>query len=336
MTIDLKTASVKPLRRTFDHLAEKLGPDKNPTRYQEATWGLQPATNFHYRPTWDPTRELYDRERTAIVMDDFDDLVDPRQYYYGTWTIQRGKQQDSQEKNFDLVEKHELLNGLDTNWKRRILALLIPLRHVAWGANTNNSFIAAYGYGAPVTSACTMHMMDHLGIAQYITRTGLLLGNNDPEVLDIAKEAWMNEPQWQGLRELVELTMVTDDWFELFVVQNYLLDSYVHDLVFERFQAAAIEQGGVTILPMLTEFINEWRRESSRWVDAVLKRAAAESTENMAQLNVWIETWHPRVRDAMRPVAELAFPTQAARELSALGEAVSTRSAKLGLHGEAL
>ena len=52
-------------------------------------------------------------ERTAIVMEDFDDLVDPRQYYYGTWTIQRGKQQESQEKNFDFVESRGLLDGVD-------------------------------------------------------------------------------------------------------------------------------------------------------------------------------------------------------------------------------
>ena len=119
MSIDLKTASVTPIRRTFDHLADKLGPDKNPTRYQEANWGLQPQLNFHYKPTWDPTRDLYDPARTAIVMADFDDLIDPRQYYYGTWTIQRGKQQDSQEKNFDFVESRGLLSGLDEAWKEK-------------------------------------------------------------------------------------------------------------------------------------------------------------------------------------------------------------------------
>ena len=74
MSIDLKTANIEPIRRTFDHLAEKLGPDKNPTRYQEATFGLQPQVNLHYRPTWDPENLLYDPKRTAIVMEDFDDL----------------------------------------------------------------------------------------------------------------------------------------------------------------------------------------------------------------------------------------------------------------------
>ena len=202
MSIDLKTASVEPLRRTFDHIAAKIGDKKAPTRYQEAVWGLQPQVNFHYRPTWDVEHELYDPRRTAIVMADFDDLVDPRQYYYGTWTIQRGKQQDSQEKNFDFVESRNLLDTLDDGVRERIRKLVIPMRHVAWGANTNNSYIGAYGFGAPITSACSMHMMDHLGIAQYISRIGLLLAHNEPTVLDEAKQAWLEDPMWQPMRAL--------------------------------------------------------------------------------------------------------------------------------------
>lgn len=330
MTIDLKTQSIEPIRRTFDHLADKLGPNKNPTRYQEATWGLQPALNFHYRPTWDPEHELYDRERTAIVMNDFDDLVDPRQYYYGTWTIQRGKQQDSQEKNFEMVEKHDLLDGLDETWKTRVKDLVIPLRHVAWAANTNNSFIAAYGFGAPVTSACAMHMMDHLGIAQYITRIGLIMEDNAPRALDVAKAAWMNDSLWQPLRRLVEDAMVTEDWFELFVLQNFLIDGIVHPLVFDRFETDVIAHGGAA-LPMLTEFINEWQRESSRWVDAVLKVAAAESDANKRLLAGWITTWLPRTQGAVQPLAAYAFGDESAPIVDTIVAALMARAGKAGL-----
>ena len=191
MSIDLKTANIEPIRRTFDHLAEKLGPDKNPTRYQEATFGLQPQVNLHYRPTWDPENLLYDPKRTAIVMEDFDDLVDPRQYYYGTWTIQRGKQQETQEKNFSFVESKGLAAMTPDAIRTQITEFVLPLRHVAWGANTNNNYIAAYGFGAPITSGATMHMMDQLGIAQYITRIGLVVNDNEPSILDDAKKLWM-------------------------------------------------------------------------------------------------------------------------------------------------
>lgn len=334
MSIDLKTTHVEPLRRTFDHIADKLGGDKPATRYQEAVWGLQPNVNFHYRPTWDQGHALYDPRRTAVVMKDFDDLVDPRQYYYGTWTIQRGRQQDSQERNFDFVEKRGLLAALTPQWRERITRFVLPMRHVAWAANTNNSYICAYGHGGPLTSAAGMHMMDELGVAQYLSRAGLMLGDNDPTLLDVAKAAWMSDVMWQPLRRVVENSMVTRDWFELFVAQNLVIDGLVHPLVFERFDARLVQQGGA-VFSMLSEFMVDWYAESSRWVDAVLKTAAAEAADNRALLQGWTARWLGDVTQALLPLADYAFDGDGAAELAALDSALRARVARLGFTLEA-
>lgn len=330
MSIDLKTASVAPLRRTFDHLAARLGPDKSPTRYQESVWGLQPALNFHYRPTWQPEFELYDPRRTAIVMQDFDDLVDPRQYYYGTWTVQRGRQQDAQERNFEAVEKRRLLDGVAPEWRRRIAEVVVPVRHVAWAANNNNSYIAAYGFGAPLTSAASMHMMDQLGVAQYVTRIGLLLADNDPLALDRAKQAWLDAPHWQPLRALVEESMVTQDWFELFLLQNFLIDGALQPLVFEHFARVVVAHGGA-VFPLLTEFMVDWFAESSRWVDAVLASAAGASPANAARLSGWLTAWLPRVQGALLPLAEVAFNSHGEARIDEVLAVLAQRAGAAGL-----
>jgi len=330
VSIDLKTTSIEPLRRTFDHIADKLGGDKPATRYQEAVWGLQPAVNFHYRPTWDQRYALYDPSRTAIVMRDFDDLIDPRQYYYGTWTMQRGRQQDSQERNFEFVEKRGLLAMLDATWREKITRFVLPMRHVAWAANTNNASICAYGYGAPVTSAASMHMMDQLGVAQYLSRAGLILGDNDPILLDVAKAAWMTDVMWQPMRKLVETSMVTRDWFELFVLQNLVIDGMVHPLVFERFDARIIKHGGA-VFSMLSEFMVDWYAESSRWVDAVVKTAAAESPANRAVLEAWLARWLPEASAALTPLADYAFDGEGAAVIAELAQALRARIARLDL-----
>jgi len=329
MAIEIKTTSIDPVRKTFDHIVEKIGPDKAPSRYQEAVWGLQPVVNQHYRPTWQPEKQLYDPSRTVIDMEDFDDLVDPRQYYYGTWTIQRGKQQDSQEKNFNFVESRDLLSGLDAAWKDKIQRLVIPLRHVAWGANTNNSYIAAYGFGAPVTSAAAMYAMDHLGLAQYVTRIGLILADNSPRVLDDAKSLWMDDPIWQPMRELVEKAMVTKDWFELLLLQNLLIDGAVHPLIFNKFDHAVVQHGGAAF-SMMNEFAVEWFAESSRWVDAVLKRAAQESNANKMAFESWLTQWTPQVESAVSPLAQAAFGQDRESVLAEVHDIQSTRIGKLG------
>lgn len=330
MSIDLKTTSVEPLRRTFDHIAEKIGPDKAATRYQEGVWGIQPFENQHYRPTWEPDKLIYDPSRTAIVMNDFDDLIDPRQYYYGNWTIQRGKQQDSQEKNFNFVESRGLLAGLDARWRDKIARLVVPLRHVAWGANTNNNYIAAYGFGGPVTSAASLHMMDQLGIAQYITRIGLILAENDPGALDTAKALWMDDDVWQPMRALIEEGMVTKDWFELHVLQNFLLDGSLHPLVFDKFDAEVAQHGGAAF-SMLNEFMIEWFAESSRWVDAVIKIAAKESDANKQLIEGWTAKWTPRVQGALKPLADIAFDGGGTAVIDEVMDRLMARAAKAGL-----
>ena len=330
MSIDLRTTHVEPLRRNFDHIAARIGQEKPATRYQEAVWGLQPTLNFHYRPTWDQAHALYDPTRTAIVMRDFDDLVDPRQYYYGTWTLQRARQQESQEKNFEFVEKRGLLATLAEPWRTRIIELVLPMRHVAWAANTNNAFICAYGFGAPLTSAAAMHMMDALGVAQYLSRAGLLLGDNEPHLLDQAKQAWMVAPMWQDLRAAVELAMVTQDWFELFVAQNLVIDGLLYPLVFEQFDRRLAQAGG-TAFSMLCEYTVDWYAESSRWVDAMVKLTAAESVENAARLRHWAEAWRLRMVAALAPLADYAFEHDGESVLADLDHALTARCARLGL-----
>ena len=330
MSIEIKTASVEPLRQTFDHLKEMLGEGKQPTRYQEGVHGFQPEVNFHYRPTWDPEFEMYDPRRTALVMESFEKLIDPRQYYYGTYTIQRARQQDSQEANFSFVEKRDLFATVPAEALEKIKKLVLPLRHAEWGANTNNCYIAAYGFGAPITSAATFQMTDHLGNAQYITRIGLALANNDTAVLDNAKEDWLNDPMWQPLRQLIEDAMVVKDWFELHVLQNFLLDGAIHVLVFDHFDRAIATQGG-TAFAMLTEFTVDWFAEAKRWTDATIKVAGGESDANKALLQKWLGEWTPRVRAAVTPLAEYAFADAAEATLDSVFAELDTRAAKIGI-----
>ena len=330
MSVEIKTASIQAKRITTDVIADKLGEGKTPTRYQEAVYGHQPEHVFHYRPTWDPEYELYDARRTAIVLKDFDDLLDPRQYYYGTYVIQRSKQREAQEKNFSVVEKRGLFDDIDAELKNQIALAIIPFRHAEWGANNNNHFIAGYGFGTPITSAACYQGMDRLGNAQYITRIGLILGENDPALLDQAKEQWLNDPMWQGLRKIIEDSFVTKDWFELHLLQNYLVDGFFHPLLFQYFENDVVKKSGAAFA-MLTEFFIDWFTESKRWTDSTIKVAAGESAENKALLESWMNRWQPQVSAAAKLVADFAFADRSDDVMQQIQSELDARSKKIGL-----
>ena len=329
MQIDLKTVNITPLRQTFANVADRIGGDKVASRYQEATLGLQPDANFHYRPTWDSAYEIFDPARTAIRMKDWYAFRDPRQFFYQNWTTTRARQQDAMESNFDFVESRGLAGTLPAELRKSALELLLPLRHVAWGANMNNFSICAYGYGTAITAPASFQAMDQLGIAQYLTRLGLLLA--DVESLTSAKDAWMNAPQWQGLRHYVEDSFVLKDWFELFVVQNLVLDGLLFPLVYGRIVDDHLAMQNGSAVAMLTAFMTEWYEETSKWVDAQIKTAAKESAENKALLSQWTRAWRDRAAPAVSAITKAVLGDKAGAAIDETVTQFNARAAALGL-----
>lgn len=329
MTPDLKTVDIQPLRHTYAHVAQHIGGDKSASRYQEATMGAQPETNFHYRPTWDPAHELFDASRSAVRMRDWYVLRDPRQFYYATWTITRARQQDAMEANFDFVQSRGMVDMIPQALCEQALKVLVPLRHAAWGANMNNSQICALGWGTAFTAPAMFQAMDNLGVAQLLTRLALALGG--PDELDAAKAAWMDAPAWQPLRRYVEDTLVVKDPVELFVAQNAALDGLLYPLVYGSFVDDRVALSGGSAVAMLTSFMPEWHDESARWIDAVLKAMAAESDDNRAHLRQWLRDWEPQAATALQPLAELALGAGGADALDDARLQLRARLAKAGL-----
>lgn len=330
MQVDIKTTSVTQLRHTFSNVARRLGGDKPASRYQEATFDLQPEANFHYRPLWDPRHELYDKSRTRIVMRDWYAFTDPRQYYYGTYTIARSRQQETMEKNTAFVEKRSLLRNLPPEAHASLIQGLLPLRHVEWGANMNNCQITALGWGTAITQATMYHTMDRLGIAQYLSRIGLLLDGNSGESLEQAKRIWTEDADWQELRRYVENSLVIEDWFELFVAQNFVLDGLLYPLMYQHFDARFGTEHGPA-LSMLLSFMSGWFDETRRWVDATLKIAASESEQNAALLGEWVARSTRDAAGALKALAPRVLGDDGSATLETLLTELRARAEKIGV-----
>lgn len=330
MSIDIKTLKVEPKRQTFAHVARRLGADKPASRYEEGTYDLQATDHFHYKPLWDVDHWTYDERRTAVKMADWYVLRDPRQYYYATYNIARANMYQATERNFDFVEKKNMLALMSQDWRGKVEQYLIPLRHVAWGANMNASNICTLGYGTAVTAPAIFTAGDQLAIAQVISRIGMLFDGGSGVSLDKGKALWMTAAEWQGVRRLVEDTLVIQDWFELFVAQNLVIDGLQYPLVYGAFDAEGNRQGA-TGVSMLTEFMSDWFTEHSRWVDAVIKLAAAESEANKALISGWFKTYAARAVDAFAPLAETVLGAGAADAVATARATLEGRARGLGL-----
>jgi phenol hydroxylase P1 protein len=241
----------------------------------------------------------------------------------------RARQQDAIESSYDFVQSRGLVAKMSDAVRSKACEVLMPLRHVAWGGNMNNSSMAAYGYGTPFTAPAMFHAMDQLGAAQFITRLGLAL--DGPAILEAGKNDWLNAPCWQPLRHYVEDTLVLQDPFELFIAQNLALDGQLYPLIYGNFVDEHIALQGGTAVSMLTAFMPEWHTESARWIDAVVKVAATESDANRQLISGWFSTWADRAQAALNPVAELALGGNGVVALQEARDALDLRCKKAGL-----
>ena len=330
MTLEIKTATIEPVRHTYAHIARRFG-DKPATRYQEATYDAQATVNFHYRPLWMPDKELNDAGHTAIQMADWYALKDPRQFYYGAYVQNRARMQEGAEHNFAFFTKRDCAAHLGDEARQKIIFGLLPLRHVEQTANLNHMSGAAYGYGTAITQACLYAGTDRLGMAQYLSRIGLLLDDNSGSSLVEAKQLWMTDAAWQPLRALCEKMLVTPDWFELLLVQTLLVDSHIGQLFYRHLdQWLSANQG--RDVAMLTEFMQDCLQDVGNWSDSVIKQAAVESDANRAHLQQWLTQWQPQVAAAFAPLAQALLGVAAGQAaMEAAASQIKQRQTKLGL-----
>lgn len=327
MTLEIKTSNLEPIRSTYAYIERRFG-NKPATRYQEVSFDVQGAANFHYRPLWKPDKTLNDSTHTALQMQDWYAFKDPRQFYYGAYVQHRARLQDIAESNYAFFEKRGLADNLTDEIKAKIITCLLPLRYVEQTANLHMMSGSAYGYGTVITQACIFAAMDRLGMAQYLSRIGLLLDNNTGESLQQAKQAWMNDASWQPLRRLCEESLIEQDWFKLFTLQNLLIDSMLQALVYGEFDQYLVDNGGRDVA-MLTEFMQDCLADLRKWSDTVFKTAVAESEHNKTLLEQWIQKLLPQVQNALSTWSETALSHSA---IDAGLSLIAERCKKAGLN----
>jgi phenol hydroxylase P1 protein len=330
VNIEIKGINLVPRRQTFAHVARRFGEDRAASRYEEATYDVQATANFHYRPLYQPEFEIFDPRRTKITMSDWYKFKDPRQYYYATYNMARAAQYQVADRNFAIVEERGMIDGIAPAWRAKLAGYLIPLRHYEWGANMNAQLVTDWGYGTQITSAAAFSGADRLGLAQFISRIGLLLDGGSGDSLAQGRTQWLEEPHWQGVRKPVEDSFVVTDWFETFIAQNLALDGVMHPLVFEKFDRAGMAEGAAGI-SMLTAFARDWFADHSRWVDAVIKTAADESADNAKLLSAWAGSWVKRAEAAALPLAKYVLGDAGYGDVEVVVGELRRRGRTLGL-----
>ena len=111
------------------------------------------------------------------------------------------------------------------------------------------------------------------------------------------RKHWEEAEAWQGVRELMEKTMVTYDWAEGLFALNVVTSRVVDEMLRQLARAASSQ--GDTLTAMLCDAQLRDSERSQRWTAEWIKKAL-EHEPNAAVLQQWREKWNPLAERAIQ------------------------------------
>ncbi|WP_068399854.1 phenol 2-monooxygenase [Kribbia dieselivorans] len=326
MQYELKTQVIEPQRHTFTHVAKRFG-DKPASRYLEGSIDVQPTEHFHYRPTWDPTKEIYDESFSVFRLADPYSYLDPRQYYYAPYVTARSGHHDAFGTSLEYIENRGLLGRLPDGWSAVLGELVVPLRHLESAGQLILCGMARFGYGATITQAAAYSAFDRVGNAQMISRVGIALGGGTTETLTAAKDHWMGDESLQGLRRLAEETIVEADW-GVALIQLDALDQLVYDLLWSHLDDAAVT-GGAPAYSLIAQHMTNWYTDNRTWIDALYAAWRADPELGAHNADLLAEHGRNAVDTALAALTPFAQRLDARLDAGALERVAATAAASL-------
>jgi propane 2-monooxygenase small subunit len=272
------------------------------TVYEDVTVDIQPDPERHLLQGWvygfaDGTGG-YPHEWTALKSSNWHAFLDPNEEWEQTIYRNNANVVRQISSNLANAKAARAFEGWNSGWIKTVQ------RHVSAWAHVEHG-IGMHVYLPAQRDAPTNMINNALAVASaHKLRFGqdIILYNLDltDEVEgfdgDAHKDAWNNDPIWQGVRQNVEKLTGIRDWAEAFFATAIVFEPLVGELFRSEFvmQVAALQGDFVT--PTLMGAGESDTARDLRVARRLFGMLASDEThgdENRATMRKWLETWTP-------------------------------------------
>lgn len=257
-------------------------------RHRDQAYELSPAPDLAMNDWY--RKHVFD---SPLQHDDWEEFRDPDALIYRVYT----RNQDSQEEYIDgLLNEHNDIGhdgDLSAEWLDTMEILYTPRRYLQVTLQMSSAYILQVAPASTITACAGFQEGDEFRWMQRIAyRTRELQKAHPDRAFGISeRENWENAEPLQGLRELMEKTLVAYDWGESFVVNNLIAKVAVDETLRELASTARTFRD-----PLLAALADNQLRDSDRsrrWSAALVKFCTDARDENKAVIRAWIGEWMP-------------------------------------------
>jgi propane monooxygenase small subunit len=292
--------------RSFNYYTPRK---RRATVYEDVTVDVQPDPDRHLTQGWIYAFANgvggYPHDWTALKSSNWHEFLDPNEeweqtIYRNTASVVRQVQQTVAN-----AKAAHAFAGWNRAWVK------VVERHVGAWAHAEHG-IGLYVYTAAQRDAPTNMINNALAVgATHKLRFAqdLILYNLDvSEDLDgfdgsAHKDAWQNDPAWQGVRENVERLTATRDWAEAFFATTMVFEPLVGELFRSHFVMQVAAQQGDYVTPAVMgtgEADTAREQRGARHLFELLLNDPQHAEENRAVVDRWLQKWVPTSAAAAR------------------------------------
>ncbi len=287
-------------RRATEYEELTLHIQQDPERFAWAGWTLLSPEG---RPSWT-------KDSTALRSTDWWAFRDPNKTWQRPYVKLQAEQGRALERLVATARAKGLLEQFEPGWAREVLA-----RHYAVCAFIEYGLFRCFAYAQRealadvVGNVCVFNAADKIRYAQEISLYGMELGEALEGFSDAgAKEVWLRDPLWQGVRENVERLMVLRDWGEVIVAINGVFEPLLGELLRAEFFLRFAPRNGDSVTPALVGSAElDWER-NIKWTRSFLKLLLEDpqhGSHNHEVLQGWLNSWVPLTLKAAGDLAPL-------------------------------
>lgn len=304
-------AASLPGHRQFTYFKPK---GRHPSEYEDLTLHTQPDPSAyafqgwftHFadgRAPWTPTS-------TALKSTDWWMFQDPAKQWQRTYVATQAEQERSLDRIVEAARTAGLFADFDETWAKTMLG-----RYYAAYACLEYGLFRCFAYAqrealsATAGNVCIFNAADKIRHAQDITLYGMDLAEAITGFSDAnAKTTWLEDPIYQGARKNVEGLMASQDWGEVIIATNLVLEPLLGHLARVQFFSRFAPRNGDAVTPTILSTVeHDWQR-NLQWTKefvSVLLRDPEHSTGNKKVIEGWIAKWLPYTQEAMQGLAPL-------------------------------
>lgn len=288
------------------------------SEYEAVTCYTQPDPDAFDKEGWylrtPEGRTAWRSESTKLSHPHWFDFRDPASQWQRTYVRMQAEQERAIARACEDAATGGALESFDRDWAMGIL----NGHYRIWSFFEYGMFRAfavaqREALSDTLGNAFCFEAFDRMRHAQAIAIYLMDIEENIEDFIDLgAKERWLGDLTYQPLRSLVEHLVALEDWGELAVVTNLLVDPIVSDVGVSSLVGRFGPFHGDHVTPYLISTVERDRRRNRAWTEELVRMVTAEGLDaadaNRDLIQGWLDKWSPAVREAvdgLAPVYEL-------------------------------